>query len=221
MKETIYTIPINDIFNEKDGCPICKIKSMLEQNFVQYIVGDAMMEPSIRVIVNQKGFCNKHFNDMLKCGSKLPIALMLESHLQEIIESQKSYKNTKSLKNFTNSCFVCDDVEKYMDNMLQNIIKAWHNEADFRNLYKEQKFICAEHCYMLLDYGSSSKILKLFERKEFLETTHNLMLEYLKTLKADISHFCQMYDYRNRGGDWGNSKDSIERSVDFLTTTNH
>ncbi len=221
MKETIYTIPINEIFEEKSGCPICKIKSMLEQNFVQYIVGDAMMEPSIRVIVNQKGFCNKHFKDMLSLGSKLPIALMLESHLQEIIEGQDSYKNKDSLKKFTTGCFVCDDVTKYMDNMLKNILTTWHNEADFRDLYSGQKFICAEHCYMLLDYGSKSKILKFSERKEFLETTHSLMLRYLKTLKADISHFCQMYDYRNIGGEWGNSKDSIERSVDFLTTTNH
>ena len=39
----------------------------------------------------------------------------------------------------------------------------------------------------------------------------------MKMLKKDISHFCSMYDYRNRGGDWGNAKDAIERSVLFLT----
>jgi hypothetical protein len=26
-----------------------------------------------------------------------------------------------------------------------------------------------------------------------------------------------MFDYRNEGADWGNSRDSIERSVEFLT----
>jgi hypothetical protein len=26
-----------------------------------------------------------------------------------------------------------------------------------------------------------------------------------------------MFDYRNHGKDWGNSKDSIERSIEFLT----
>lgn len=26
-----------------------------------------------------------------------------------------------------------------------------------------------------------------------------------------------MYDYRNAEGDWGNSRDSIERSIEFLT----
>ena len=26
-----------------------------------------------------------------------------------------------------------------------------------------------------------------------------------------------MYDYRNRGVDWGTSVDAVERSIDFLT----
>lgn len=26
-----------------------------------------------------------------------------------------------------------------------------------------------------------------------------------------------MFDYRNNGGDWGNSKDSIERAISYLT----
>ena len=30
MKETICTIPINDIFMPKDGCPICRMEKMLE-----------------------------------------------------------------------------------------------------------------------------------------------------------------------------------------------
>lgn len=27
-----------------------------------------------------------------------------------------------------------------------------------------------------------------------------------------------MFDYRSKDGDWGNSKDAIERSVEFLTS---
>ena len=26
-----------------------------------------------------------------------------------------------------------------------------------------------------------------------------------------------MFDYRNAGGDWGNSKDAIERAIQYLT----
>ncbi len=42
---------------------------------------------------------------------------------------------------------------------------------------------------------------------------------YLESLSADLKKYCSMYDYRNSGADadWGNSKDSIERTVEFLT----
>ena len=33
-----------------------------------------------------------------------------------------------------------------------------------------------------------------------------------------VTHFCRMYDYRSRGQDWGNSRDSIERAIWYLTT---
>ena len=39
-------------------------------------------------------------------------------------------------------------------------------------------------------------------------------------VSEDVSHFCKMFDYRNAGGDWGNSRDSIERAIRLLTTRN-
>lgn len=61
MKETICTIPINDIFMPKDGCPICRMEDMLEKQYVKFITGDAMMEPNIRIETNKKGFCSPPF----------------------------------------------------------------------------------------------------------------------------------------------------------------
>ena len=84
MKETICTIPINDIFMPKDGCPICRMEKMLEEQYVKFVTGDAMMEPNIRIETNKKGFCHRHFSQMFEKGQKLPNALILESHLQEI-----------------------------------------------------------------------------------------------------------------------------------------
>ena len=63
MKEDIRTIPINDIFMEKKGCPFCTMEKMLEKIQVDYIIGDAMMEPNTRIETNKKGFCQTFFND--------------------------------------------------------------------------------------------------------------------------------------------------------------
>ena len=77
MKETICTIPINDIFMPKCGCPFCRMESMLEEQYVKFITGDAMMEPNIRIETNKKGFCHRHFSQMFEKGQKLPNALIL------------------------------------------------------------------------------------------------------------------------------------------------
>ena len=60
--------------------------------------------------------------------------------------------------------------------------------------------------------GMPSKLLA-----DFHAETLPLVKGYLETLKADISHFVTMFDYRNKGKDWGTSVGSIERSIEFLT----
>ena len=55
-----------------------------------------MMEPNIRIETNKKGFCHRHFSQMFERGQKLPNALILESHLQEIIDNDMP----KKLKGF-------------------------------------------------------------------------------------------------------------------------
>ena len=44
-----------------------------------------------------------------------------------------------------------------------------------------------------------------------------LSLSYLQTVESDVTHFCRMFEYRNKDGDWGNSKDAIERAIAYLT----
>ena len=53
---------------------------------------------------------------------------------------------------------------------------------------------------------------------EFAEATNALTKGYMDTLYDDVTHFTTMFDYRNAGGDYKNSKDAIERSVRFLTS---
>ena len=81
MKEAIYTIPISEVFEPKDGCPLCRLRDILEQRCLEYIMGAAMMEPDIRVETNRLGFCKDHYFMMLKRKNRLSIALMLQSHL--------------------------------------------------------------------------------------------------------------------------------------------
>ncbi len=225
MKETICTIPINDIFMPKDGCPICRMESMLEQQYVKFITGDAMMEPNIRIETNKKGFCHRHFSQMFEKGQKLPNALILESHLQEIIDNlmpkkakgKPDKKMLDSLKSELDSCYVCDRVKADMHHFMATVFVEWIKGEEFRKLYNEQPYICLKHYDFIMEAALSKGGLPSKYLSEFNAETTALTKNYLLSLKSDITHFCSMFDYRSKGQEWGTSKDSIERSIKFLT----
>ena len=87
--EQIYTIPVNEAFEaSRDdascGCPMCALYNKLENDELELILGASMMEPDIRIKTNEKGFCSRHFEQMFLAQKRLPLALMLESHLDLI-----------------------------------------------------------------------------------------------------------------------------------------
>lgn len=220
MREDICSIPINDVFLPKDGCPFCRMRDMLEDRMATYITGAAMMEPDVRVETNRLGFCEEHFNQILARGSRLSVALILESLLHEVEqdvfpEGKSTVKKTAAaVRSRQESCFICENIEMNTRHLVANTLKLWQTDPDFRRLYGEQPYICLPHYGMVLEAAQKlpKKDLAAFEP----ETTR-LAKAYLTELSGDVTHFCRMFDYRNAGGDWGNSRDAIERAIRWLT----
>lgn len=222
MREDICTIPINDIFEPKDGCPICRMRNMLEDRVATYITGAAMMEPDVRIETNRLGFCEKHFNLIRERGSRLSVALILESHLKEIEEQIftkagqiPGKKNMQTLSAMNDSCFMCESIDKNMHHLFETVVKLWQSEPEFQKLYAEQQCLCLPHYQFIME--AASRMPKK-QYAPFAAVTTELVGNYLRELEKDVTHFCRMFDYRNKDADWGNSKDSIERSIWFLTS---
>ncbi len=222
MKETICTIPINDIFNLHDGCPFCRMYEMLEKQYATFITGSAMMDPETRVATNKKGFCPRHFEKIVEVGKRLPVALILETHLahiqEEILPKKAGKPDKKALARvdeISESCYICDRIQFDIQHFLQTVFVEWINSEEFRRLYKSQDFICMRHYSEVMKYAGAKMPSK--HLSAFHEDTLKLTRGYLDTLKADTTHFCRMFDYQNRGADWGNSKDAIERDINFLS----
>lgn len=226
MRESILTIPVTDVFDPKCGCPICSLRDTLESRTVEYIMGAAMMEPDVRIETNKKGFCKTHFEQMRKCKNRLSLALMLQTHLQELqkkVLSRQSIFEGKNAKQkrvsaVNNDCFVCSKIDWGMTRILKTVFEMYQNQEDFRNLFREQEYICLPHYDLLTGLCTQHLDKKL--QKQFIDDCGKLTSKYLDELEKDVSHFCKMYDYRNTGADadWGNSKDSIERAIKYLTT---
>ncbi|MFI3325926.1 MAG: DUF6062 family protein [Clostridia bacterium] len=220
MKQDICSIPISEIFEPKQGCPFCKMRDMLEDRMATYITGAAMMEPDVRVETNRLGFCKTHFDHILQRGSRLSVALILETLLAETEKDLMSVgtpikKAIVAGDNRENSCFTCENIEKNMLHLCSTVLSLWQSEEEFRELYANQTHICVPHYHMITKYAQKKMNKK--NLVPFMTVTSNLSRKYMQEVTGDVSHFCRMFDYRNAGGDWGNSKDSIERAIEYLT----
>jgi hypothetical protein len=197
---------------------------MLEKRAVEYIMGAAMMEPDVRMETNRAGFCGVHFSQMRHQRNRLSLALMLQTHLKESGSKLLTRKKLFEPKNIgaadycapASSCFVCEKVNWGMERLMRTFFE-FTAAADGKKLLTEQEFVCLPHFDLLRSLAPA--YLKGGARDDFLAIINDLTGNYIERLYGDVSHYCNMYDYRNTGkdADWGDSKDSIERAVKFLT----
>ncbi len=223
MRDDITSIPVSEVFEPKDGCPMCRLRDMLEERVTTYITGAAMMEPDVRIETNKTGFCFDHYQMMLQKRNRLSVALTMQTHLEELekqifgggVLGKSAQKQAQSVEKQTASCFVCDKVDHSMTRLTATVCRLWEQEEDFQKLFAEQPMLCLPHFAALTD--TASRAMSKRNGAAFSKICSSLAQRYMTELRGDVDHFCRMFDYRNAGGDWGNSKDSIERAVWFLT----
>lgn len=220
MKEQIYTIPINESFEQKKGCPFCRIQQDLNKSSVEYVMGAAMMEPDVRISTNQKGFCRNHYSQMLKLKNRLSLALMLQSHLPE---QKKKIKYTGNSKSFfkkqaeepKETCYICDRVQGFMGSVLKNFLYLYEKEPKMKEQLMEQEFICLPHAAKLNSLAPQELQSKTLV--QFQNDLTTLNQKYLDSIQEDVDTFCKSFDYRFHDIDLSQAKDSCERAAIFLS----
>jgi hypothetical protein len=234
MAEKIYTIPINEIFDSQDGCPMCRLHEKLNGESLEYIMGAAMMEPDVRIETNKVGFCREHFDAMLSMKNRLSLALMLESHLDCVAElldmppsggkrglfggRSDSSDGGDELAKLSGSCFICERVEKFEAKYFSNLVWLWKNDGNFRCKLQNQPYFCPEHASKILaagkrelsekDYGELYGVIMDIEKKHCAE------------LRQQITDFTKHFDHRSAGTPMGDERYSVENAADFLSGKN-
>ena len=195
IRESILTIPINEVFEPREGCPICAMRNTVEQHISEYIMGAAMMEPDVRQETNALGFCHTHFNSLLRQNNRLSLGLMLNTYLatvrSEVFEKKGLFftKEAKMKKagGVGETCFVCSKVNWGIDHMLETVFTMYRQDAKFRNLYASQKYICIPHYNLIMSHVPSK--LPKPDQKPFIEATDKLVENYIKQLNSDVNDF--------------------------------
>lgn len=188
-----------------------------------------MMEPDIRIKTNELGFCKTHFDMMFQRKNRLPLALMLESHLSEQRKTisggglsdliNPGAEVIKGLSELESTCYVCGRIERNFRMMVETAVLLWEKDEEFRKKTAAQPYFCLPHYKMFLEVAKPRLGKKKFP--EFYKVVSALELAYFDQLTEDVSWFCKKFDYRYNDEPWYNSKDAVPRTLAFLSGDIH
>ena len=229
MKETIYTIPINEALEKDCFCPLCEMYKDLERSEVKYAVGPAMMEPDFRELTNQKGFCKKHVADLNAESKALALALVFDTHLAEIenimgadLSEKKALfrkddsveKFVSELKNISDSCVICERIESTFERYIDNFVYLLKKDHDFPEKVLKTKGFCMEH-FTALAAKAKEEFSDYDFKKYFLPIAEHQKNRVSQTHKY-IKNFVDSFDYRNAGKPMDAPKDILMQTSYLL-----
>ena len=238
MKEKLHTMPVNEAFTSGDECPFCYLERETEQRAINYTIGPgaSYMEPEIRAITDEEGFCGDHLQKMHDYGNALGCALILQTYymgmLQELETELENYElppkkglfrrkpaqeEKPSLVQWMHrrqdSCFICNRQRENMQRYVETFF-AMLKDPEFRTRVEESKGFCMRHFLRLMEEAEVH--LPNAQREWFYAAVFSLMRENLTRVKEDIDWFVAKNDYRNAGLDWKNSRDAVSRGMQKL-----
>ncbi len=225
--EQIYTIPVNEAFDKsieapECGCPFCTLYKKLQSEYLELILGASMMEPDVRIKTNKLGFCNDHYNMMFVRKNRLGLALMLESHMDELRDDvDKKFLNLfpgenarRRITELDKSCYICDKIDFSITKMFETTLLLYERDGEFKKKFCAEPYFCIPHFNKLITLAKAKMPKKLYN--DFYEDASRVTFNYFDALRSDVKHFIKKFDYRYEDEPWGNSKDSVERAIKFL-----
>ena len=140
MNYHIGTMLIDENFDERCECPICRIKATVDERLTEQYLGEGVMEDNTRTEVNKLGFCEHHYASLFASRSKLGLALQVSTRLNTINKEVFEPKNVKqakkqaeSLLKLNQTCVVCKYLEQHMIRYYKTVAEVYSNVASFKN----------------------------------------------------------------------------------------
>jgi hypothetical protein len=230
-----------------DGeCLMCALERKTELGEAERYLGASVMEPDVRVRVNDRGFCQKHHAMLFSMSNRLGHALMLESHMIEPRErTAKIFRKQSEAGDALQNAGIAGKFGSkgknaeaavreqaaalneltgtclMCDTIDENMMRYMHT---FFHLYKnDSDFRSRFASGKGLCLPHTGRLLEAApaelgakELGEFVATVARLQTENLDRMQEDISGFIKKFDYRYEKESWGTSKDAVERTVNKL-----
>ncbi len=244
MRYHIDTIPVWDAVKAGGECPLCLLRRQTELRDTDRFLGGSVMEPDVRVRVNDLGFCQRHHVLLYAQQNRLGHALMTHTHMRETREkAAKILDNTAAasrkkgaspligrltgktggdplaeaadaLDKMTSSCILCDSIQSSMDRYTYTMLHLYTHDPEFRQAFVSGKGLCLKDAAALL--RMASRTLSPSQQADLSDTVSRLMRDNLKRVEDELEWFTLKFDYRNADKPWNNSRDALERAVNKL-----
>ncbi|MGN0775853.1 MAG: DUF6062 family protein, partial [Candidatus Ventricola sp.] len=174
MKYTLDTIPVLDAYKTGCECPLCKLRILCEDQYVDTMLASAYMEPEWRIRSNETGFCTRHFELMFDRRNRLGLALMTHTHMQEVIASLEKILSGGSagrksllaslrspgkadessmpakIRARMDGCVICEQVDKALERYAYTIAQLYFTNSEFKAQLEQSKGFCLPHLALVL-----------------------------------------------------------------------
>lgn len=211
----INTALIYQEFAKPNGCPLCAIRKIVEKDIVLSYLNEKVMVRDVRQVVNEKGFCAKHFDLMFGGQSKLGLALqtvtrlnVLKQFAEETDSARKAKKFAAEIFKAEKTCIICDEVENHMMRYCSTVARMFGDNPDCQALIEGTEGFCL-HDYALLLAASSAAQDK---KRQFVACVTKVENAALNKLGIDLQWFCDHHDYRNKDLPLGDAETALPRA---------
>lgn len=228
MKYQLETIPVTDAWASDAPCPMCALMDAAEKRHVEYYLGNSVMNPETRMIVNKTGFCSRHFPMMREAGHAHHLGLLGHTHLETFRKDLAGEIKTLSrggsraaaafaarIRTMTDRCLICDSMDRDEKRYSYTAVVLHRQEGEFRKLFGESRGPCLPHAAVLA--GMAAEALGKKDGAAFMKALASHLEETLEELESDILRFTRKFDAQNDGLEWGNARDAHARTVQMLS----
>ena len=246
MRYHIDTVPVWDSLKIDGECFLCALRRRIELGEVERYLGASVMEPDVRIQVNERGFCCHHQTMLYGMTNRLGHALMLQTHLEEsrkrvqkpyeaIRKAAKAYAEASLAEKLSGKAAaakkeIIGQAEKLTemagtcvlcDSINENMERYLHTFFHMYHSDGEFRRRFAESKGLCM---ADAALLMRFapnelngkETQAFIDTLADMQEKNLSRMQDDIDWFIRKFDYRFDGEPWKNSRDAVERTVNKL-----
>lgn len=234
MQYHLDTIPVWEAMELDSACPLCALYQKCEADEIDKALGGSVMEPDVRIRVNERGICDRHHQQLFAMQNRLGHALLTDSHSKELLKKLDALEArvrqpmkkglfqkddaleaaARELEAMSASCVVCEAIDTHMQRYLYTFLHLWKTDTAFRQRWEASKGVCLPHAGQLL--RQAAKHLNRTNGQAFAQSLLAQVKRSLSQDEQDLEWFTLKFDYRNQSKPWGNSRDALSRAINRL-----